>query len=279
MQAQNYTKAARTSIDLVVIHSMEAPEKGSTAENVAAYFANQPKSGSVDPKWCKVDPKTGKLKPWAGSSAHYNIDSDSIVGSVREHDVAWHAPGANHNGIGLEHAGYARQTEQEWLDLYSVAMLMRSAELCAEICLRWRIPIVRVTVEDLKTKKARGICGHNDCTLAFGGGTHWDPGPHFPWDWYIEQVQESAMEILNDAPPTHPPPAQADLSTPIGIQSALEILGCNVGPVDGIVGTRTRAAIKDFQAKEGLTVDGIVGPKTRQAMTRALAVVQVFTSQ
>lgn len=87
------------------------------------------------------------------------------------------------------------------------------------------------------------------------------------------------MEILNDAPPTHPPPALADLSTPIGIQSALEVLGYNVGPVDGIVGTRTRAAIKDFQAKEGLKVDGIAGPKTIEAMKKALAVVQVFTSK
>ena len=31
----------------------------------------------------------------------------------------FHAPGANHNGIGLEHAGYARQSAEDWADAFS----------------------------------------------------------------------------------------------------------------------------------------------------------------
>lgn len=37
--------------------------------------------------------------------------------------------------------------------------------------------------------------------------------------------------------------------------------------VDGINGPKTKAAVKDFQSKNGLTVDGIVGPQTIGALT------------
>ena len=77
----NHTSGRR--IDLIVVHTMEMDEKGSTAESCASWFQN----------------------PAAGVSAHYCVDADSIVQCVKEEDVAWHAPGANHDGIGIEHAG------------------------------------------------------------------------------------------------------------------------------------------------------------------------------
>ena len=97
IQARNSTPANRTTIDLLVIHTMEAPEKPDTAENVARWFA-----GSTAPQ----------------ASAHYCIDDDSIVQCVHDKDVAWHAPGANHNGLGFEHAGFAAQAPKDWQDAY-----------------------------------------------------------------------------------------------------------------------------------------------------------------
>jgi uncharacterized protein (TIGR02594 family) len=46
------------------------------------------------------------------------------------------------------------------------------------------------------------------------------------------------------------------------IQQALQAAGFDPGPVDGIRGRKTIAAIKEFQKANGLAVDGIVGPKT-----------------
>jgi peptidoglycan hydrolase-like protein with peptidoglycan-binding domain len=40
------------------------------------------------------------------------------------------------------------------------------------------------------------------------------------------------------------------------------------GPVDGIIGGGTTAAVIRFQRKHGLTPDGVVGPKTRRAFGR-----------
>lgn len=56
------------------------------------------------------------------------------------------------------------------------------------------------------------------------------------------------------------------LHTARGIQARLLNLGYMPGPIDGVIGRRTMAAIKAFQEQEGLDVDGIVGPQTRKAL-------------
>ena len=50
------------------------------------------------------------------------------------------------------------------------------------------------------------------------------------------------------------------------IQEKLKRWGYYTGSVDGIYGSRTVAAVKSFQKKNGLTVDGIAGTKTLAAM-------------
>jgi len=46
------------------------------------------------------------------------------------------------------------------------------------------------------------------------------------------------------------------------IQRSLKKIGLYKGPVDGIIGKKTRRAIEKFQGSNGLVVDGKVGPKT-----------------
>lgn len=167
--AKHFTPAARARVELVVIHTAECAEHSSAAENVAAYF-----NGSQAPQ----------------ASAHYTVDNDSITQSVLEKDVAWHAGPVNGYSIGIEHAGFAKQTADEWADEYSIAMLERSAELAADICRRHEIPVVRLTAQDLAAGRRVGFCGHVDVTNGLTGGKgHWDPGPHFPWDHYLSRVR------------------------------------------------------------------------------------------
>lgn len=50
------------------------------------------------------------------------------------------------------------------------------------------------------------------------------------------------------------------------MQTKLKRWGYYTGSVDGIYGSKTRAAVRSFQKKNGLAVDGIVGPKTLAAL-------------
>lgn len=54
--------------------------------------------------------------------------------------------------------------------------------------------------------------------------------------------------------------------TTSALQAALKARGFDPGPIDGIFGRRTIAAVKAFQAANGLEVDGIAGPKTMAAL-------------
>ncbi|MGA8309248.1 MAG: peptidoglycan-binding domain-containing protein [Terriglobales bacterium] len=51
-----------------------------------------------------------------------------------------------------------------------------------------------------------------------------------------------------------------------GVQARLNNLGYDCGPVDGVSGPRTQAAVKAFQKDHGLEVDGIAGPTTQAAL-------------
>lgn len=50
------------------------------------------------------------------------------------------------------------------------------------------------------------------------------------------------------------------------LQETLSALGYSCGTADGIFGTKTEAAVRRFQAAQGLTVDGIAGVNTRAAL-------------
>ncbi|HMJ52024.1 MAG TPA: N-acetylmuramoyl-L-alanine amidase [Polyangiaceae bacterium] len=169
IKARNFTKGRYGSpVTLVVLHTMENAEKPMAARAVAQWFA-------------------GDTAPQA--SAHFCVDALEIVQCVAESDSAWAAPGANRNGLHIEHAGRAGQSTQDWSDAFSEAMLRRSAALCADLCRRHGIPIKRLSAAEVRAG-ARGICGHIDVTIAFPDrkGTHWDPGPNFPWASYLELV-------------------------------------------------------------------------------------------
>lgn len=178
IQARNYTAADRSKIRLLVVHTMENPEKPGTARATAKWFA-------------------GPLAPQA--SAHACVDNNEFVLCVQEKDVAWAAPGANRDGYHIEHAGYARQDSIDWADPFSTAMLKLSAAHAADIANRYGIPVRKLTVDEVRDKSCKGFCGHADVTAAFHLSDHTDPGAGFPWDFYLSQVNENMLpgEVLD----------------------------------------------------------------------------------
>ncbi|MBC2724237.1 MAG: peptidoglycan-binding protein, partial [Desulfosporosinus sp.] len=63
------------------------------------------------------------------------------------------------------------------------------------------------------------------------------------------------------------------------LQSELQALSYNVGPLDGIFGTKTKAAVIAFQRDKNLLVDGVVGPQTQAALQIATRSPQGKTEQ
>jgi N-acetyl-anhydromuramyl-L-alanine amidase AmpD len=252
IQARNYTRGRSHPIDVLVIHTMEAPEKPETAENVAKWVA-----GSTAPQ----------------ASAHYCIDNNSIVQSVKDTDVAWHAPGANHNGLGFEHAGRAAQSAADWSDAYSDQMLRLSSELVARKCMEHGIPAVWLREADLLAGR-RGITGHAQVSRAFKKSTHTDPGTSFPIERYLGYVKQH-LGSHPVAPHEHPhtvkaPPATikegAKGALVTRLQKLLEQQGFDPGAADGAFGPSTAKAVKKAQKANGLNADGIVGPMTWHAL-------------
>lgn len=176
IEALNYTRITRASVDWLVIHSMEAPEKPTTAEAVARWFAG----------------KSGKAPR---ASAHYCFDNDSVVQCVPEDRTAWHVPGANPSTVGFELSGYHTQTREDWLDPYSESMLWIAAKTAAGVTLpKWNIPIDYVDAAGILNKR-RGITTHVEMTKAFKvPGGHVDPGPHFPMDRFLDMIETAKAD-------------------------------------------------------------------------------------
>lgn len=181
VQAKHYGKAqrARTQIIWIVLHCTDGPETKTRAEFVADWFADKQPDN-----------------PSPRASAHYAVDSDSIVQMVRDMNIAYHAPGGNRYGLGIEHCGRAKQTREEWLDDFGLKMFGLSAELTAALCNRYVIPRVFVKGDDIR-KMNPGITTHYEINQVFKLSKHNDPGPGFPIDWYINKVNEAALR-----PPT-----------------------------------------------------------------------------
>lgn len=166
VQAMYFDEYDSRKVTNIVLHSMESQEKPGTALGVANWFASD-KSPI--------------------SSAHYCVDALEVIQCVLEKDVAYHARGFNITSIGIEHAGRAGQTAEEWMDEYGIGIFRKSVALCAEICKRHSIPAVYVGVDDLRIRKP-GITMHSDVSKAFKKSSHWDPGPAFPIKWYVDRV-------------------------------------------------------------------------------------------
>lgn len=253
LTTRRYQGRAGGRYDIIGIHTMEAIEGPNTAENVAAYFK-------------RVD-----------ASAHWCVDNNSRVRSVNDGDTAWTLPGANSRSLNLELAGYAKQTSQDWADAYSIDMLEIAALCAAEWCIKYAIPIRKLNDAQIRIGE-KGFVGHDDISRVYKKSTHWDPGPAFPWVYFLDRVRVQAAALNGQVlitPATTPKPTPSwdnvGFSTAYikARQQQLVALGYKID-TDGIRGPATIAAIIDFQTKNGLDPDGIPGRLTEARLNAHL---------
>jgi hypothetical protein len=237
---------------------MEAPEAGTTAENVAAYFA----------------------KSATQASAHWCVDNNSRVRCVYDDNSAWAMPPANEYSLNVEMAGYAAQTAVQWDDAYSLAMMKIAALCVAEWCVKYDIPVRHLTTAQIKARE-KGIAGHVDVNRAFHASDHTDPGPHFPWVHFLIEVKAQVQDL------------SAKMKAPHIVEKDCKSLQKSVRvTADGKWGSDTDrhcdaliaatafghykfpSGIKFAQQVVGVKQDGVWGPTSKSAMRDTVKAVQ-----
>lgn len=117
----------------------------------------------------------------AGVSAHYTVDPVDIACGLDEETVGYHVGGANPGTIGVEQAGYARFTRDEWLTPDGKRQQSNVARLMADINRRRpRIRLKWLTDDEYRAARRNssapgGWVTHNQVSTVTGLTSHHDP--------------------------------------------------------------------------------------------------------
>lgn len=249
--------AGHSARTLIGIHTMEAPEAGTTAENVAAYFGQ----GSTQ------------------ASAHWCVDNNSRVRCVQDDDSAWTMPPTNRYSLNIEMAGYASQSSTQWDDAYSNALLDIAALCASEWCAKYDIPVRRLTDSQISAGE-KGFAGHVDVNRVFHASSHTDPGPHFPWEKFLGMVSKHLGSVPAPTIPPSGKPICADLQRALRT-AADNVWGVNTDQHGVAVISATQFGGEVFpygvafaQGCVGTTQDGDWGNDSKLALKKTVMKVQ-----
>lgn len=160
----------------VIIH-VTVNQPGTPAENVALY----------------------QIRSQSGSY-HELVDTRARVLVENTDDwVTWSTKNKG-NYIGLHRSFVMMGTESTSQWRKYDAMLRAGAKRDAQWAKKYGIPIVKLSRADVAAGK-KGFCGHLE-TQAWGYTDHVDPGPGFPWDYYISLVRHYAGQKPTPTPKT-----------------------------------------------------------------------------
>ncbi|MFF7212755.1 N-acetylmuramoyl-L-alanine amidase [Streptomyces sp. NPDC008238] len=118
--------------------------------------------------------------PGSSAASHYVMRSSdgAVTQMMPTKDIAFHAGNysSNMHSIGIEHEGFAAHGA----DWYTEAQYEATAELVKYLAERFDIPLDR-----------QHIVGHDNVvgpTSATVSGMHWDPGPSWDWEHFMDLV-------------------------------------------------------------------------------------------
>ena len=132
---------------------------------------------------------------WWVSSSHAIADNDpgSLLtpaeGCVPYSRASWTLRSGNRWSENIELVAQAGWSRSQWLA--RPKLLDNCARWLADRSKARDIPLIKLTPQQYRAG-ARGVIGHHDHTVGYSDGTHWDPGPDFPWDVVLEQARAYA---------------------------------------------------------------------------------------
>ncbi len=222
-----------------------------------------------------------------GVSSHFYVDGDSVTQSLDTVARAGHAGSneGNDNAIAVEITGGNGKSRAWWLA--NVDWVELASVLARVIRAHWpdgSFAVRRASVAQMRANpRVKALYGHDDMRRAWGGTTHTDPGPNFPWDHLIGILRATLGDYgrPTQAPPRPPagkPSGGAHapgtrtlrLTDPMMRGDDVAFVQRWVGvDDDGVFGPGTRAAVAEYQRMRGIEADGVVGPTTWRHMGKA----------
>ncbi len=247
-----------------------------------------------------------------GTSSHFYVGRDSVTQSLDTNAKAGHAGSGygNENAIAFEITGTNDKSRDWWLGNvawgqlgYVIAYILRNDPDFAGFQVR------RASVGEMQSNpKVKAFYGHDDMRRAWGGTTHTDPGPNFPWDRLFAAVNEALGSSPAAATPTSGKGDTMIYRAPDGAC----FVATNTGPVQVLsaeltsmanpqimqVGSYERvheycppvpsaaaatvslsdAQFADLKAALAAAGGGLTGEEVEQAVVRALAGAKLTTS-
>lgn len=245
----NFHPGRRAGLLWCVWHSTEGTERLGAAESVARNWFALTRSGV---------------------SAHVVVDDTTVVECVPPQHTAWHAARANAAGYGIEVVGRAGQGDG-WRDEYSLRAIRNACAWIRTLPQLAHIPARWLTDDQLRAGEP-GHITHAQVSRVLGGTNHTDPGPDFPYDVVMAELDNPAGLLPPHA--TRPAPMLRRGSVGEWVRSLQAWLNAHdwtpdlpLLVVDGRFGPATESVVRGAQAQCGVAADGIVGKRTWTAFT------------
>lgn len=128
-----------------------------------------------------------------GISSHLYCDHDSVTQSLELEDRAGHAGSyeGNQHSIAVEITGANGWSRGQWLSNVAWDKLASALAWVINNDPDYRgFEVRRASISEMKSNpKVQAFYGHDDMRRAWGGTTHTDPGPNFPWDHLLAKVK------------------------------------------------------------------------------------------
>lgn len=169
-------------------------------------------------------------------SSHLYVDGDSVTESLSLEARAGHAGSSagNDHALSVEITGFNSWSRDKWLSSVDWT------ELAA--ALAWIIQndpdfkgfqVRRASVSEMKANpRVQAFYSHNDMRLAWGGTTHTDPGPNFPWDKLMSSVSAA---LGQSQPPSSQPPVGLQITGKLDTATIRRWQQYMKTPVDGVI--------------------------------------------
>lgn len=240
-------------ITRVVIHATSPGMKGTAASA---------KGMATSTAWYFAEARSG-------GSAHYVEDGTVEEHCVADAAIAQHAP-PNLHSIGVEICGETTYTYAQWTSPEVWPCVLRAQTRAQEVCHRFGVPWVRLTVADLLAGH-HGVCGHVDVTNAWHLTDHTDPGPNFPWSEFMRLPDPPVPPL----PPPLTDPEEPSVLIPLQLPATANGEGwwdCDGVPADPLTGKVTLGYPRPLIAWEkfrALTVNGNDGSYSDAGTVRA----------